>query len=143
MRFRRPRLEIPIRRISSDAVPGRGSREKRSKESERRISEGRFRGWFLRAVVAVVFLAGIGAAWFGERGAWDLRGSREEERILQRQVRAAAARVRDLSGQISRLRDDPSTYERLAREELGYARKNEVLFVLPPAQESTAIHRGE
>jgi cell division protein FtsB len=136
VRFRRPRLEIPIRRISSDAVPGRGSREKRSKESERRISEGRFRGWFLRVVIAVVFLSGIGAALFGERGAWDLRQSREEHRVLERQVRASEARVRDLSRQIARLNDDPSTWERLAREELGYARKNEVLFVLPPAPES-------
>jgi len=40
-------------------------------------------------------------------------------------------RVQELKREVGRLKDDPSAVERVAREELGYVAKGELVLVLP------------
>jgi len=135
-RFRRPRLEIPIRRVVSDAVAEPGVRQRRSDEREASLERGRFRRWAVRAAIAGVFLVGCGAATLGERGLWDLMRSRAEKRTLAAEVEAAKERVDRLAARVDRLKNAPEAYERLAREELGYALDGETVFVFPHTSEA-------
>jgi cell division protein FtsB len=71
----------------------------------------------------------------------DLERARERERELEAKISDTRARIGELDEEIERLRDDPVTLERLAREELGMARPDDVVLVLPEegaAEESAA-----
>jgi len=72
-------------------------------------------------VLLFVALLGI-AAWKGSR---DLASAREREHLLE-------TRIEDTQGRIDRLRSDPGTLERLAREDLGMVRPGDVIIELPP-----------
>ncbi|HNZ96554.1 MAG: Septum formation initiator [Acidobacteria bacterium ADurb.Bin051] len=85
----------------------------------------------LWAVVLVVLLLLLGS---GMASGWrDLQAARARERALAARVAAAEERVALLRERIGRLRDDPLTLERLAREELGWVRPEDVVIVLTPA----------
>ncbi|MCL4837495.1 MAG: hypothetical protein KJ058_06000, partial [Thermoanaerobaculia bacterium] len=62
----------------------------------------------------------------------DLEAARARARELAAREAAAEERVALLRERIGRLRDDPLTLERLAREELGWVRPYDVLIVHPP-----------
>ena len=69
----------------------------------------------------------------GEDGLLQRRRAREayqEQRAALEQIREENRR---LLGEIRRLRDDPRTLEALARRELGFARPDEVVFVVRDA----------
>lgn len=61
----------------------------------------------------------------------DLEGARNREQGLEKSIREAGQRIERLHGQIERLRSDPATLERLAREDLGLVRPGDVVLVLP------------
>jgi cell division protein FtsB len=79
-------------------------------------------------VAAIVF----GAA----RGHRDLQAARLRASTLERQIALARERVAELERRIERTRDDPVTWERLAREELGLVRPDDIVVVLPEAGEN-------
>lgn len=66
-----------------------------------------------------------------------LKSWRDYERALQREAALAASiaeserRIRQLEHRIENLDRDPATLDRLAREELGLVRPDEVVVVLP------------
>jgi cell division protein FtsB len=66
----------------------------------------------------------------------DLQGARDRERGLETSIQAAGKRIERLHGHIERLRSDPGTLERLAREDLGLVRPGDVVLVLPAADEA-------
>jgi cell division protein FtsB len=82
------------------------------------------------AVFVFVALLGI-AAWKSSR---DLAATRERERLLENRIEATHERIEELRGRIERLRTDPGTLERRAREDLGMVRPGDVIIELPVEQ---------
>jgi cell division protein FtsB len=77
----------------------------------------------------VLFLALLGLA---SLKSWrDLEAARGRERHLETQIRETEVRIQHLHGRIERLRSDPGSLERLAREDLGMVRPGDVVIVLP------------
>ena len=74
----------------------------------------------LASIIALVAL--IVGALFGDRGLLHL--------IDQRQVEELQAENAHLATEITSLRSDPRAIERLAREELGFVRPGETLFLV-------------
>lgn len=60
-----------------------------------------------------------------------VRGLEGELHHVQRENEALRADVNRLRGEVRDLKDDPAAVERIAREQLGYVRKSEVVFLLP------------
>ena len=83
------------------------------------------------AALVIVFLGGVAAALFGDRGYLDV----ERQRLRFRELRDAHAahlqRVEALKHEVDRLKTDPSAVERIAREDLGYVARNELTLLLP------------
>ena len=80
------------------------------------------------AVVACLILALALAALKGWR---DHLEARAREARLAGEIAATETRIRALERRIERLQDDPATLDRVAREELGLVRPDEVVVVLP------------
>ena len=82
-----------------------------------------------------VFVAGLAMALLGQGGLRDLIGLWRQHAEMQRQVGEQRERVEALGLDLERLRSNPMALERIAREELGYARPGEVTFLLPEEEE--------
>ena len=85
-------------------------------------------------VLSAVFIAGSLAFVFADRGLLDNRRRRE---LLAEQTKAVEAHqqvVTDIKRDVERLKTDPHASERIAREELGYAEKGEVVLLLPSGE---------
>jgi cell division protein FtsB len=76
----------------------------------------------LASIIALVAL--IVGALFGDRGLLHLIDQRHRAEALAREVDA------QLATEITALRSDPRAIERLAREELGFVRPGETLFLV-------------
>jgi len=81
-------------------------------------------------VFLFVALLGI-AAWKSSR---DLSAARERQRLLETRIEATSDLIEELRGRIERLRTDPGTLERRAREDLGMVRPGDVIIELPVEQ---------
>jgi len=90
----------------------------------------------LLAVLLLLLGSGVASGWR------DLEAARARERDLASRVDAAEQRVALLRERIGRLRDDPLTLERLAREELGWVRPDDVVIVLTPEPPAPAASRS-
>ena len=77
---------------------------------------------------AVVFVILLVAGYEGSR---DLARLKSREAQLEARLRRTEASVSALRDRISRLRGDPYTLERVAREELGLSRPGEIVVILP------------
>ena len=82
-------------------------------------------------MVGALVLVLLGA---GVQGYRDLAKSRTRLAELAARKSETARRVADLEQRIERLRADPMMLERLAREELGMVRPNDVVIVFPEEQ---------
>ena len=111
----RPVADHP-RRIESD--PDAGRRLKR-----RRRAFG--------LLLGAVFLLGVVATLFGENGLRDHLRLRAEHRQLTADVERRRAATELLRRKVDGLESDPMAKERVAREQLGYARPGELVFLLP------------
>ena len=67
----------------------------------------------------------------GARSYRDLATVRRQETALEAKVEQTQQRIDSLRQRLERLRGDPATLERLAREELGMVRPGDVVIVLP------------
>ncbi|HVR99290.1 MAG TPA: septum formation initiator family protein [Thermoanaerobaculia bacterium] len=77
----------------------------------------------------VLFLVLLGLA---SLKSWrDLEAARGRERRLETEIHETEVRIEQLQGRIARLRSDPGSLERLAREDLGMVRPGDVVIVLP------------
>ena len=86
----------------------------------------------LRSLVALLVGCGLLALAAASLKSWrDYEQVTERERRLESGIEAAEGRIEDLTRTIERLDDDPATLDRLAREELGLVRPDEVVIVVP------------
>lgn len=85
----------------------------------------------------VLFLVLLGLA---SLKSWrDLESARGRELGLETQIRQTEVRIQQLHGRIERLRSDPGSLERLAREDLGMVRPGDVVIVLPDNPEGRPL----
>jgi cell division protein FtsB len=95
----------------------------------------------LTLAAVAVLLALLGVASYAS---WrELAVVRAEEAAVGRQVEDTRQRITVLERRIERLRNDPSTRERLAREELGMVRPGDVVIVLPADRPAPAAAAPE
>jgi cell division protein FtsB len=85
-----------------------------------------------RAVVGVAtLLAVVLLVLGGLKGYRDLAAAQAREAVLEERIEEVQQGIEALDRRIERLKGDPVTLERLAREELGWAQPNELIIVLP------------
>jgi cell division protein FtsB len=89
----------------------------------------------LASIIALVAL--IVGALFGDRGLLHLIDQRHRAEALAGEVEELAAENARLATQITALRSDPRAIERLAREELGFVRAGETVFLVREPNPST------
>jgi len=82
----------------------------------------------LLLIVGALVLVLSGAGYKGYR---DLISARDRAQLLAQRKAETEQRVADLRQRIELLRKDPVTLERLAREELGMVRPQDVVIVFP------------
>jgi cell division protein FtsB len=86
----------------------------------------------LRAVLgAAVLFFSVLLVFASVKSHRDLVAARDHQRDLERTIHDTRDHIELLRGRIGRLRNDPGTLERLAREDLGMVRPNDVVIVLP------------
>ncbi len=129
---RRPRRADARRavRFLTDARPAehlhRGQKESQPGDIRERVRTGS-----IAVGLLAVFAFGALISIFGARGFQDVRWSHREYEDLRARVEAQQEKVVALRRATQRLRDDPTSMEGIAREQLGYARPGEVIFLLP------------
>lgn len=129
--FYRPTDARPAPARHSDAQRDEGRRDPGAPpdpEVERRRTLHR-RIWL--SSIAACFTAGLLFALFAEDGWLGVREARAELRALETDLADHQARVRALRDEVETLAKDPRALERIAREQLGYARPGEFVLLLP------------
>jgi cell division protein FtsB len=96
---------------------------------------------FRSVLVAVVAFLVLLLATFALRGWQDVSRARARARALEAEVAATEARIAELRRRIDRLRDDPVTLDRLARQEVGLVAPGDVVIVLPERGRSATVAR--
>jgi cell division protein FtsB len=100
-------------------------------------------GSFRPILGAAVFLFIGVLAMAGVKSYRDLEAARQRKHLLEMQIQGTEAEIARLRGRIERLRSDPATLERLAREDLGMVRPGDVVIELPqdasPAKPKPAV----
>ena len=86
-------------------------------------------------VVAALSLLLLALAAAATKSYRDLDRAWAREGELDREIAATRARLQEHEAGLDRLRHDPMTLERLAREELGFVAPGEVVIVLPETVE--------
>ena len=69
----------------------------------------------------------------------DLSAARERRQTLQGEIRETRAENDELIRRIERLRSDPATLERLAREQYRMMQADDLVIVLPEDSEETPV----
>jgi len=69
----------------------------------------------------------------------DLSAARERRRTLQGEIRETRAENDELMRRIERLRSDPATLERLAREQYRMMQPDDLVIVIPEDPEETPV----
>ncbi len=85
----------------------------------------------LSVLVAGVFLLLVHDL-FGEHGLLALLRSQKEAARLEQEIATLNEENQRLAGEIEALKSDPTTIERIARDEMGLAKPGEFVFTLPP-----------
>ena len=86
-------------------------------------------GRALGGAVGVLALALVVYGGSGLLRVWRLK---QEVEVLEREIAALRGQNQDLARTVDRLRSDPATIEKIAREELGLARPGEKILKFPP-----------
>jgi cell division protein FtsB len=87
--------------------------------------------WLLPFGLLVLSITAVPLLILDERGLPRYRALRAEKQEIERINGRLRREVRSFSGDVDRLRSDPSTLERIARDELGMVREGEILFQFP------------
>ena len=87
----------------------------------------------LATVAAGVLAVAVGYhVVFGHNGLTAYRQKQQDFHSLDQQLKSLTRENEALKGHVDRLQDDPDAIVHQAREELHYARPNEVIVALPP-----------
>ncbi|WP_231511133.1 FtsB family cell division protein [Chondromyces apiculatus] len=98
---------------------------------------GRFPRWIERVLpVAMLVIAVVGAPVMilAPQGLPRLRSLERELTQVEDENAELTREIEALRGKVSRLRDDPTAVERIARDNLGLVRQTEVVFQFPNAR---------
>jgi cell division protein FtsB len=79
-------------------------------------------------IVSVVVVAVLTVLTFGDRGFLDVYRLYSMETARAKEVAEAQMKIDSLKAEIERLKNDTAYIERIAREKLGMAKKDEVIF---------------
>jgi len=88
-------------------------------------------GSFRPILAAAVLLFVVVLAMAGTKSYRDLEAARQRKHLLETRIEATRGEIARLRGRIERLRSDPGTLERLAREDLGMVHPGDVVIELP------------
>jgi cell division protein FtsB len=100
-----------------------------ARDEASRFEPGAARRLLLSATVVGLIALGVGAV-FGDRGLLTLNRKQHQVQGLRQEIDALREENARLATEIAALRSSPRAVERLAREELGLARADEVVFLL-------------
>ncbi len=78
--------------------------------------------------LTVVFLSFVLISFFGNQGWLALHKGQEQLKDLESEVEQSKQMVDSLKKEIDRLKNDTSYLEKIAREKLGMARRNEKIY---------------
>ena len=84
--------------------------------------------WFLAAGLALLALQDV----FGTHGIVAMRKSQREAAQVQKEISQITEENRQMQNHIQKLKSDPATIERIAREEMGLARPGDYIFQISP-----------
>ncbi|HUJ32246.1 MAG TPA: septum formation initiator family protein [Candidatus Acidoferrum sp.] len=84
--------------------------------------------WFLVAGFVLLLLQDV----FGTHGVLAMRRSQREAAEVQKEIEKLNEENQKLQNRVQSLKSDPSTIERIAREEMGLARPGEYIFKIQP-----------
>ncbi|MCU0242306.1 MAG: septum formation initiator family protein [Vicinamibacteria bacterium] len=101
------------------------------KKTERSQDDGglRRKAALLASVLMLIALS-VGSV-FGDRGILSLLGERLRLQQLAQEIESLRGENHRLAAEVEALRTNPRAIERLAREELGLARPDETVFLIP------------
>lgn len=85
----------------------------------------------LPALILVLAVVGAPLLMFSAHGLPKLRSLEQELAQIRRENDEERRQIAFLRQTVRRLKDDPAAVERIARDELGLVRKDEVVFLLP------------
>lgn len=86
---------------------------------------------YLPLTILVVAALGAPTLIFSSDGLPRLRSLEKELEQVQRENEEQRRQIAFLRGEVGHLKDKPAAVERIARDELGLIRKNEVVFQFP------------
>lgn len=90
--------------------------------------------WFLGAALALLLLQDV----FGTHGVLAMRRSQQEAAQVQKDIDQFNEENHQLQDRVKSLKSDPSSVERIAREEMGLARPGEYIFKIAPKPENSS-----
>ena len=85
-----------------------------------------------RAFGGAVGVLALALVVYGGSGLLRVWRLKQEVEVLEREIAALRGQNQDLARTVDRLRSDPATIEKIAREELGLARPGEKILKFPP-----------
>ena len=94
-------------------------------------SSGHTTGFSFRWWWAMLLLVLVGFALFGDKGVLRLVKTYNHRTDLQHKVDELVAENQRLKESIQALKNDRATIERIARQELGMVRKDEIVYQFP------------
>jgi cell division protein FtsB len=92
---------------------------------------GRAAAWMLPFGLLIVSIVGVPLGILDEQGLPRYRALKSELAEVKRINERLRRDVEGLQREVQGLREDPSTIERIARDELGMIRDDEILFQFP------------
>ena len=119
----RPLVPLPEITTPTDK---RGPQEPSARPEKKPV---RISSFLAISVTATALLFGF--FLLGDRGFLEVRNQRQRLAGLQTEVAALYAENGRIEAEIARLKDDPAACEKIAREELNFAKQDEVVLLLP------------
>jgi len=83
-------------------------------------------------IFILLLMALVAHVLFGEHGFLAMRRAQKEVEKLRQDIAQLNADNKQLSEEIQALKTDPQLIERIARQEMGLAKRGELIFKLPP-----------
>jgi len=84
-----------------------------------------------RVVGAALGLLAVAMIAYGSTGLLRVWQMKQEVQALEREIRTLRGETQELARTVDRLRHDPETMEKIAREELGFVRPGEKVLKFP------------
>ena len=107
----------------------------------RKISPSQVRAYAkknTRQILALALFALFVHDIFGPHGFIAMRRTQKEIDRIHEQIVKMNEQNKELTGQVSSLKSDPKSVERIAREEMGLARPGEMIFKIPDLPKTPA-----